>query len=244
VDTVGAGNRFRAVRLRKRWRQEDVAARSGVSRSVVSRIERGLWGGLTVGSIMAVAVALGIRLRISTYWQGADLDRLVNARHSLLHEAVSGELGSIGGWELAPEVSYSLMGERGVIDILAWHAVSRTLLVVELKTEIVDVNELLGKLDQKRRLGPRVARDRGWQPAAVAAWLIVADSATNRRRAQAHGSMLRTALPVDGRSMPAWLRRPSAPIGALSFWSDSRGVRTRRGFATIKRIRQADQAGA
>ncbi|HWH37292.1 MAG TPA: helix-turn-helix transcriptional regulator [Candidatus Limnocylindrales bacterium] len=244
MDTVGAGVRFRAVRLKKRWRQEDVAARAAVSRSVVSRVERGLWDGLTVGSILAVAAALGIRLRISAYWQGADLDRLLNARHSLLHEAVSGELRRIGGWELAPEVSYSIMGERGVIDILAWHAVSRTLLVVELKTEIVDVNELLGKLDQKRRLGSRVARDRGWRPVAAAAWLVVAEGSTNRRRAQAHAAMLRAALPLDGRSMPAWLHHPNGPVGALSFWSTARGVSSKGGLATVRRVRRPNDAAA
>lgn len=35
-----------------------------------------------------------------------------------------------------PEVSFSIYGQRGVIDILAWHAATRSLLVIELKTEM------------------------------------------------------------------------------------------------------------
>jgi hypothetical protein len=63
---------------------------------------------------------------------------------------------------VVPEVSFSIFGERGVIDVLAWHAATRTILVIELKTVIADVNELIGNVDRKRRLAPRVAAERGW----------------------------------------------------------------------------------
>ncbi len=61
-----------------------------------------------------------------------------------------------------PEVSFAVYGERGVIDILAWHPGERALLVIELKTEIVDIQDLIGTVDRKRRLARVVARDRGW----------------------------------------------------------------------------------
>jgi hypothetical protein len=67
------------------------------------------------------------------------------------------------GWSIAPEVSFSIWGERGLIDILAWHAPTRSLLVIELKTAIVDVSGLVGTVDRKRRLAPEIARSRGWQ---------------------------------------------------------------------------------
>jgi transcriptional regulator with XRE-family HTH domain len=38
-DRVGAS--IRAVRIRRRWRQADVAERAGVSRAFVSLVERG-----------------------------------------------------------------------------------------------------------------------------------------------------------------------------------------------------------
>ncbi|MEA2632936.1 MAG: hypothetical protein QOE66_3155, partial [Chloroflexota bacterium] len=68
------------------------------------------------------------------------------------------------GWILAPEVSFAIYGERRVIDILAWHPGRRALLLIELKTELVDMNELLGTLDRKRRLARRIAQERGWDP--------------------------------------------------------------------------------
>jgi hypothetical protein len=39
-----------------------------------------------------------------------------------------------------------------VIDILGWHAAARMILVIELKTEFVDINETMGTLDRKDRL--------------------------------------------------------------------------------------------
>jgi hypothetical protein len=50
-----------------------------------------------------------------------------------LDEAVTRLLAD-DGWEAVPEVTYSIFGERGSID-LAWHPASRTLLVIELKSE-------------------------------------------------------------------------------------------------------------
>jgi len=177
-------------------------------------------------------------------WQGGDLDRLINARHSALHESIARRLLALSGWEIAPEVSFSIRGERGVIDILAWHASSRTLLVIELKTEIVDVNDLMGGVDRKRRLAMVIARDRGWLATSVSMWVIIAESSTNRRRVAAHATTLRAAFPTDGRTINGWLREPAAPVACLSFWSDASQGSANRGLATVKRVRRPRTAAA
>ena len=121
---------------------------------------------------------------------------MLNARHSELHELVARWFAEeLPEWVLAPEVSFAIYGERGVIDILAWHEPTRSLLVIELKTAIADVNELLGTMDRKKRLAAQVARDRGWDPLTVSQWLIVADTRTNRRRLDAHMTVIRNAFP-------------------------------------------------
>jgi hypothetical protein len=86
-----------------------------------------------------------VRIDLVARWRGGDLDRLVNARHAALHEAVGRTLSEVAGREYAPEVSFSVYGERGIIDILAWHGASRALLVIELKTEIVDRRRSSGR---------------------------------------------------------------------------------------------------
>jgi hypothetical protein len=93
----------------------------------------------------------------------------------------------------------------------------RSLLVIELKTDIVDVQEMLGTIDRKRRLARRIARERGWLASSASAWLIVADTRTNRRRAVAHREVLRSALSSDGRKVDRWLTKPVGAIAAVSF---------------------------
>jgi transcriptional regulator with XRE-family HTH domain len=238
MDMAAVGARFRAARIKKRWRQQDLAERAHISRSVAARIELGRFESVTLASVLDIAKVLGIRIEWRLLSFDSDLDRLVNARHAALHESVARRLLSMGGWVLAPEVSYSVFGERGVIDILAWHQETRTLLVIELKTSIVDVSELMGKVDQKQRLAAEIARKRGWIPGRVAAWIIVADGSTNRRAVSSHRTTLRAAFPADGRTMGSWLSHPASTIRALSFWSNVRGEDAKPGFASVRRVRR------
>ena len=89
-----------------------------------------------------------------------------------MHEELARLFDALPDWVTAPEVTFAIYGERGAIDILAWHAPTRSLLVIELKTEIVDVQETVGTLDRKRRLAAKVAAERGWAPASISAWLL------------------------------------------------------------------------
>jgi transcriptional regulator with XRE-family HTH domain len=244
MDFSRLGAIVRAVRLKKRWRQQDVADRAKVTRAAVSRLERGHASELGVDELVRIAQALDVTLKITAAWRGGELDRLLNARHSALHESVARWLLTQPGWELAPEVSFAVFGERGVIDILAWHSASRTLLVIELKTEIVDVNDLMGRVDVKQRHALEIARDRGWNARQVAAWVVVGDSATNRRRVAAHRTTLRAAFPADQRIVQSWLAAPAGTIRGLSFWSNARGESTTSAFATVKRVRRAKAQAA
>ena len=238
MDFARLGAIFRAVRLKKQWRQLDVASKAGVSRAAVSRLEQGQGRELGIEELLNIAEALGMSLRIVAGWRGGDLDRLINARHSALHESVARASADWDGWVLAPEVSFSIYGERGLIDLLGWHAETRTLLVIELKTEIVDINELMGKVDQKRRLAASIAMKRGWHPLVVGVWVIVAESSTNRRRVAKHRTVLRSACPGGKREVDSWLSEPAGGLVALSFWSGARGESFSEPLAVVKRIRR------
>jgi transcriptional regulator with XRE-family HTH domain len=244
MDPRRVGTTFRSVRIKKRLRQRDVAERCQVSRTTVSRLERGALGGLTIDKVMAIAEELGIRVDVVARWQGGDLDRLLNSGHSALHEAVARMFGVLDGWAIAPEVSFSVYGERGVIDLLCWHADTRALLVIELKTEIVDIQDLMATVDRKKRLAAKIGSERGWPPASVSSWVIVADGRTNRRRVHSHAATLRAAFPADGRSVPSWLREPSGTIAALSFWSNAREAGVKGGLAARKRVRRPTSKAA
>lgn len=143
---------------------------------------------------------------------------------------------TLPGWVIEPEVSFSFFGERGIIDVLAWHPTSRILLVIELKTEVVDVNEMLGTLDRKRRLAVKIAEGQGWDPVAIGTWVVVADGRTNRRVVAEHATVLRAKLPTDGRGIGRWLRGPSGRIDALSFLPSVHGLHPGISPAPIRRV--------
>jgi transcriptional regulator with XRE-family HTH domain len=219
VDDLRVGAAIRALRIRRGWRQLDLAGAAGVSRSTISRLERGHFAPQSLDDIRRVAAALDIRLDLVPRWRAGDLDRLLNARHSALHDLVARHFRRrLPAWVLAPEVSFSIYGERGVIDILAWHPGCRALLVIELKTDIADVNDLLGTVDRKRRLARQIAAERGWHPVEIGVWVIVSAGRTNRRRVEAHAGVLRAAFPDHARRVGSWLRNPAGPLSALSYW--------------------------
>ncbi len=238
MDDARFGSAVRAVRLKRGWRQRDLAERAGISTSTISRIERGHPGTLSLDTIRAVSSALDIRVELAARWRAGDLDRLMNAKHSALHDLVAEMFrDELPAWILAPEVSFAVYGERGVIDIVAWHPGRRALLIIELKTDISDVNELVGTFDRKRRLGRQVVQsERGWDPLTVSGWVIVAPGRTNRARIAAHGAMLRAAFPMDGRGIRSWLGDPVGSVSALSIWPGAAtGGRT---LAPVRRVRR------
>ncbi|MGH2429356.1 MAG: hypothetical protein ACRDGV_10845 [Candidatus Limnocylindria bacterium] len=58
-------------------------------------------------------------------------------------------------------MSFSRCGERGRIDLVARHPVYRLVLITEIKTDLVDVQALLGAMDVRVRLAPFIARELG-----------------------------------------------------------------------------------
>ncbi len=232
---VGAA--LRAIRIRKGWRQSDLARKAGVSASSVSMIERGHLDAVSVRVFRRVAAALDVRAEVSIWLTHGELDRLLNAGHAALHEQIARHLGSLPGWLHAPEVSFAIYSERGVIDILAFHEPSGSLLVIELKTELVSLEDLLTTMDVRMRHASKIARERGWRATTVSAWVVLAESRTNRRRVAAHAAALRSAFPRDGHALRAWLLRPSGSIRGLSFWTDLQQAATRRNAGATRRVR-------
>lgn len=241
MDVTRLGSVFRAVRIRKGWRQVDVARSAGVSQPMISRIERGHVRHVSLAVLLQVAAALEVRVDVVPRWRGGDLDRMLNAGHAALHQRVA-RLFAGTDWLVVPETTFAIYGERGVIDILAFHPPTGALLVVELKSEIVDVQQLMAAVDRYRRLVPRVARERGWHVRSVSVWAAVRDTKTNRRRAAEHAAVLRVAFPHDGRSVRRWLRAPSGTLAALSFIADGAvrpGAASSSGVRRVRRRRAA-----
>jgi transcriptional regulator with XRE-family HTH domain len=233
MNDAQVGRSLRALRHRRRWRQEDVGATAGVSQHLVSLAERGRIDAMSLRHLRSLAVALDADVVVTIRWRAGDLDRLLDEGHAAMVGLVSERLERLG-WDTRPEVTYSIYGERGSIDLLAWHAATRTLLVVEVKTELTSVEETLRKHDAKVRLAKQIGEERyGWRAAGVARLLVLPDAATPRRRVERHSAVLRRAYPLRGAAARGWLKAPDGASGSVLFVGHAR---TRASVAR-KRIR-------
>ena len=59
-----------------------------------------------------------------------------------------------------------------------------SLLVIEVKSVVPDLQAMLVTLDRKGRLAREIARDRGWQARTITRLLILPDDRTARRRVE------------------------------------------------------------
>lgn len=199
-------------------------------------IERGRLDLVSLEKVRRVAVALDADLVVVLRWRGGDLDRLIDEGHAAVVGAMT-QLLLEAGWTVRVEVSYSVYGERGSIDLLAWHAARRTLLVIEVKTDLVSIEETLRKHDEKARLGGRIAADQlGWRALRIGRLLVLPSLATPRRRVARHAVVLDVAYPTRGRELRAWLRRPDREVSGLIFIGVDPRTRTR--VLARKRIRR------
>jgi transcriptional regulator with XRE-family HTH domain len=206
---------LRAIRGRKGWTQRQLGARLGISRSEVSRWEASDLDRCSVEEVERWATALNGHLSLELRVDGER--PLVYARHAAIQNWLAGILRA-DGWIVEVEVSFNVFGDRGRIDVLAYHAMTGALVVIEIKTRIDDAQDVLGRLDVKKRIAPTIARDRDWRVVGITPALFVLDGSTARRRIGAHAALF-APFALRARAAMAWLRRPKSPMptGILAF---------------------------
>lgn len=216
MDVERLGRIVRMLRVRQRLTQVALALRAGVSRRAVATLERGGARGLPLGAIESILGALGARIGVRVLWNGPELDRLLDAAHATLCAAVKQRLDR-WGWLVRVEVSYSRYGERGRIDLLAFHPATGLLLVVEIKTDFVDVQDLLGTMDVKVRLATHVASQFGWRVRTVIPAIVFLEDRAIRGRLGRVDTLF-DRFDLRGRKAMTWLRHPLiGPSGLLWF---------------------------
>jgi transcriptional regulator with XRE-family HTH domain len=243
VDDRTSGLLLRALRRRRAWRQTDLAARAHVSQSTVSRAERGWLEDLTLRTIRALFGALEARVQLAPRWKGAELERLLDEDHSVVVTEVARRLETLG-WTVEIEVTYSEFGERGSIDVLGLRATERSIVVIEVKTDIGSSEAVGRKVDEKARLAPAIVAARhGWRPVSVGRLVVMPDSMRLRRMVERHPIVARM-FPVDAIAIRRWLRRPAGTMAGLWFLSDMdrKTVRGDRRLAAT-RIRRCPSVG-
>jgi hypothetical protein len=215
----------------------DLASRVGVSRQLIGKIEAGQLDDVQIGTLRRVVEALGATFDPQVRWRGDGLDRLLDAAHAGLVEAVVTRLHRLG-WETVVEASFSVAGERGSIDVFALHRPTATVLVIEVKSVVPDSQAMLHALDRKGRLARTLAQAREWPCRAVGRLLVVGESTTARRRIDALDQTYQAAFPARGAAVSAWLRAPTGSLSGLQFlpFATSGGVTQR--VAGRQRVRK------
>ena len=146
------------MRVERGWRQSDLARRSGVGQATISRIERG------TRDVSLDRLATSRQLEsIESTDDGAQATRSSAQLATLaLHES---------GGPAVPRLARVDHGARGLVLRSTENGASstslpgiravRALLVIELKTDIADVNEVVGTIGRKRRLAWTGQRSEG-----------------------------------------------------------------------------------
>ena len=217
MDDRRIGRAILVLRQRRGWRQQDLAARAGVSSSAISDMEHGHADRYTLTTIRRVLHGLDASGELDVMWGGrGGLDHLLDADHARLMQAWA-DRHRQAGWEIWSEASYNIYGERGRIDMLAFDIASGVLEVTEGKTGIWDVQDTMGRLDAKIRLAPRVAAQRHWMARRVVGALVVAEGRTARRRVTEHATLFER-FETRGQAAHAFIREPRrAASGLLVF---------------------------
>ena len=241
MDDARLGRTVRVLRQRRGWRQEDLGTRCALSRSAVSDIERGRADRYTIASVRRMLRAVDADADLTVRWGApGDLDRLLDQDHALLVRTWA-HIHLRHGWEVWPEASYSIYGERGRVDLLAFHPATCTLEVAEMKTGIWNVQDTLGRLDAKVRLARAIAAERGWEVRRVVGALVIAEGRTARRRIAEH-AVLFSRYETRGRAARAFVRRPRGHAGGLLAFvplpNSNHGRLRRAGQRSVRRRRR------
>jgi transcriptional regulator with XRE-family HTH domain len=231
------GRTVRASRRGRCWPQRRLAVASGCSQSEIARIERAALPNLTIRRAVRVLRALGIDPQLELLAPRLVEPRLRDAAHARCVGAVARRLAR-AGFLVATEVEVGSGRWRGFIDILAIHPEGRLLLVIEVKTEVLD----LGAVD--RQLGAYVeaawaaARSRGWRPRGATGLLLLLATDEVDRMLGEHRPLMDAAFPLRSRDLRPLVEsspRGRPPRGARGLAMIDPATR-RRGWLLLTRL--------
>lgn len=236
VNDSQVGSVIRAVRIKRGMTQSQVAAAAGISRPLLSRLEAGDLESTSLRIIRRVGAVLAVALPFDPRWRGADLARLLDERHAGLVRAVVERLAPMG-WQCLPEHTFNEWGERGSIDVFAWHERNRAVLCLEIKTRLVDLQDLLSVMDRKRRLAPSLALRLGWRATAFGSVLVLPEEGWARNAVERQRAIFDARFPARTLQVRRWLKGPAANLGGIWFLADDTPGDAKGRFAASRRVR-------
>jgi hypothetical protein len=199
-------------------RQSDFRA----PRTFIQKLEAGRAGDLRLRELRDYFAELTGNVRITPWWNGAAIDRLLDEDHAAVVNAIVALLKAIDWEDVLTEASFNDFGDRGSIDVFAAHRATLSVFVGEAKSDWGSTEETLRRLDVKTRIAPKLARERfGFSPRQIATVLVFPESRSARRVAQRFSATLGATLPARNVEIRRWLAAPSGSLRGLMFLADA-----------------------
>jgi transcriptional regulator with XRE-family HTH domain len=201
------GTAVRDGRLAVGWSQAAFARRAGVSRAMVAMVEAGNVN-VTVDVAGQLLSILGLTIQVRV-----DAPFVAGRQRDAVHARCLGQTRrrlAADGWLTAGEVEIVEGRSRGWIDVLAFHPATRTLLVIEVKTEIHDLGQIERTLAWYGRAAWSASKRLGWRPRRVERCVLVLATEANDARLFANRVALAASFPV--RSADLLLVREGRPL--------------------------------
>lgn len=191
----------RETRLSLDITQHDLAGAVGVSRSHVAGLETG-----RVNPSLDLVARIGDALGLDLQLVGRPPTLIDPRPTDSVHARCSGYAdrrfrGS--AWMTRREVEVVHARSHGWIDLLAYHPVTRVLVIVEIKTRIDDIGAIERQLAWYERSAREVAARFDWHPTRISSWLLLLASEEAAMAVRAQLDVLRAGFPERADEMLA-----------------------------------------
>jgi transcriptional regulator with XRE-family HTH domain len=198
LDIVGAT--VVDVRIARGWTQRRLARAAGCSQTAIARIERRAVPDLSFRTAGRVLRALGIDVDLRLAPPRIVSRSVRDRAHARCVASVARRLAR-AGLDVATEVEVGSGRWLGFIDILALHPTRRWLLVLEVKTELLDIGGVDRQLASYVDAAWAAARTLGWRPRAATGILVMLATEETERRLQEHRAYVERAFRVRARTL-------------------------------------------
>lgn len=202
----------RSVRTDLDISQGELGQACSLSRPVISAIETGRRAA-SLDDVERIATALGMSIDLVPRRPGVIAPRLHDVVHARCVAYVQRRL-TAAGFTVLREVEVVHGRWHGWIDLLAFDPRSGLLLIIEVKSSLVDLGSVERQLAWYEREAGAIARARGWRATGARSWLLLLDS-LEVDAAISHGrEVLGLAFPRRAAAMRRELEGPVTEISA------------------------------
>jgi transcriptional regulator with XRE-family HTH domain len=198
--------------------QQELAVAAGVSRSHIAGFENGRVNP-SIDLVWRISDRLGIDVSFVAHPPVVIGQRSRDVVHACCSGYIDGRLRR-SGYLTAREVEIATNSAHGWIDLLAYEPITRTLVIVEIKTRIEDLGAIERQISWYEHNAMAVVRRLGWQPQRVLSWLLLLAADEVERAVRLHRPVLLRSFPARAPEMRRVLEDP-------------RSILARRGLALV-----------